>query len=117
MVSITLAERIAHTTKLQEKVRKYSYEQVLKKKYGITLDQKKEMAIKQQWKCANRKCNAYLDWTNITKIAVDHCHTTGKVRELLCTICNTTLGLLERGGDQLEGLFDYMKRYKVAPES
>lgn len=29
------------------------------------------------------------------KLAVDHCHTTGKIRGLLCAGCNTTLGHIE----------------------
>jgi len=32
-------------------------------------------------------------------LAVDHCHSTGKVRGLLCMRCNTALGMLE---DNLE---------------
>lgn len=35
------------------------------------------------------------------KLAVDHCHKTGKIRGLLCTRCNTSLGVF---GDSVEGL-------------
>lgn len=108
----TLEQHIEHTRK--QKKSTYNYEQLLKCKYGLTLDQKCEMAVKQEYKCANLKCRAHLDWSNITKIPVDHCHTTGKVRELLCSGCNTTLGLLERGGEKLEGLLEYIARHKVA---
>jgi predicted class III extradiol MEMO1 family dioxygenase len=71
------------------------------------------MAKKQNWKCGNLKCNKYLNWSQISKIAVDHCHTTGKVRELLCNGCNTTLGHLEIESERLDGLYEYMERHKI----
>lgn len=42
-------------------------------------------------------------------LSVDHCHTTGKIRGLLCNKCNTGIGLL---GDNIEGVqaaLDYLK--------
>jgi len=38
---------------------------------------------------------------NGTRFCVDHCHTTGKIRGLLCHDCNTSIGKL---GDSKEGL-------------
>ncbi len=45
---------------------------------------------------------------------VDHCHASGKVRGILCTVCNTGLGML---GDTLEGLraaTDYLTAAEAA---
>lgn len=40
---------------------------------------------------------------------VDHDHETGAVRALLCSPCNTRIGLLEH--DSLPKLLDYMERF------
>lgn len=51
----------------------------------------------QQGLCAKcgRTCDTY------STLSIDHCHTTGKIRGLLCNKCNTGIGLL---GDNIEGL-------------
>ncbi|WP_442942261.1 endonuclease VII domain-containing protein [Nonomuraea sp. NBC_00507] len=40
---------------------------------------------------------------------VDHCHTTGKVRGLLCVGCNTALGLLAEDSERIRGLLGYLE--------
>ncbi|HET8686207.1 MAG TPA: endonuclease VII domain-containing protein [Methanosarcina sp.] len=70
----------------------------LKKRFNITLDQYKEMLALQDNVCAiclqpeKRKDHRT---GLIRELAVDHCHTTGKIRGLLCTDCNTALGLFK----------------------
>jgi hypothetical protein len=47
-------------------------------------------------------------------LAVDHCHTTGTIRGLLCRKCNVGIGLL---GDNIEGLqaaLDYLLRAEAS---
>lgn len=43
---------------------------------------------------------------NGTRLCVDHCHTTGQIRGLLCHDCNTGIGKL---GDSKEGLMKAIK--------
>ena len=45
-----------------------------------------------------------------TSLVVDHCHTTGRVRGLLCNNCNTALGLFQDDGSVLESALGYLKR-------
>lgn len=41
-------------------------------------------------------------------IDIDHCHTTGKVRGLLCRSCNNSIEIVERFGDKInEYLIEY----------
>lgn len=62
-----------------------------KRKYAITVEDYDKMLIAQAGVCAICKR------TNIkTRLAVDHNHDTGQVRELLCTRCNPALGWFEK---------------------
>lgn len=69
----------------KESVRGYS----VKGKYGITLEESKELLIRQDHKCA--LCGIDEAERNIP-FYIDHDHKTGKVRGLLCAKCNTGLG-------------------------
>lgn len=59
----------------------------LQYKYGITLEQKKDLYTLQ--KC---KCTICEDKLELDDLVVDHCHQTNLVRGLLCNSCNLTLG-------------------------
>lgn len=58
-------------------------------KYGLTLEQFDEQLAKQNGVCAI--CQQLE--TGGKSLAVDHCHSTGVVRGLLCGSCNRALGL------------------------
>lgn len=76
----------------------------LRKKYGITLDRYNEMLLDQGGVCAicgNRETRVDKRVNRTSYLAVDHCHTTGKVRGLLCHSCNSMLG---QAGDSVEKL-------------
>ena len=46
---------------------------------------------------------------------VDHDHTTGSVRGLLCSKCNRSIGLLQDSIEVLESAVKYLKKYKEEP--
>lgn len=73
----------------------------LKHGYGITLEDYKKMCLEQDHKCLI--CN------NISKLFVDHCHKTKKVRGLLCNSCNKALGLFKDNPKALERAAIYVK--------
>jgi formate dehydrogenase maturation protein FdhE len=64
----------------------------LKFLYGITLDQYEQMFADQHGLCLICR----LPEPSGTRLAVDHCHSTKKVRGLLCKKCNSALYILER---------------------
>lgn len=64
----------------------------LKLKYGITVEDYDRMHLEQGGTCAI--CHRTEEDIG-KKLAVDHCHKTGKVRGLLCFICNSAIGKLD----------------------
>lgn len=67
-----------------------SSERHLIHKYGLTLADKTRMHQEQDGSCAICR-----ELVALEDIHVDHCHTSGKVRGLLCGACNKALGLLK----------------------
>jgi len=83
----------------------------LKKAYGITLDQYNNMLSKQDGKCMICLSDNSGFYQNKKKaFAVDHCHTTGKIRGLLCSDCNTGIGLLKENIDLLNNAIKYLNK-------
>ena len=75
----------------------------LKKKYGISKDTYDQMLTDQGGVCAVCQCKP-----DGKDLAVDHCHTTGKVRGLLCSNCNTALGLFGDDVARMMAARDYL---------
>ncbi len=80
----------------------------IKKKYGITPDDWDRMYEQQGGKCAICSC----DCTTGRKLAVDHCHTSGNVRGLLCAKCNQGLGYFDDNTDFLGKAIEYLNQPK-----
>lgn len=74
--------------------------------YGITPERYAEMLHAQKGVCAVCDKPPRGD----KSLAVDHCHTTGKVRGLLCIGCNVSLGHLGDDPDLIQALAEYVKR-------
>lgn len=77
----------------------------LRYKYALTLDDYARMLEEQNRKCAI--CHHHSPKEK--RLAVDHCHDTGKVRGLLCDRCNRALGLLRECPDVLRAGAEYLK--------
>lgn len=77
----------------------------LKRTYGITVDEYEAMLESQGGVCAicggTEKIEGRL-------MAVDHCHTTGAIRGILCSNCNRSIGLLGDNIDILKSAIKYL---------
>lgn len=73
--------------------------------YGLTEEEFNTMLKNQGHKCAI--CGT-TDWGRPSP-SIDHCHTTGKVRGLLCNNCNRALGLFKDNPETLKRAAEYLK--------
>ena len=84
----------------------------LRYKFGITLEDYERILQTQGNRCAVCRTDKCSTGRNF---AVDHCHTTGKVRGLLCKDCNLLIGRAKDRADVLREAAAYLD--KAAGES
>lgn len=109
----------ANKEKIKEKAKKYYQTNKgryaarwrvgnLKYKFGITQDDYERMLADQKDVCA-------ICWEACSsgkRLAVDHCHTTGIIRGLLCMSCNTAIGKLKDDVSLLKAAIAYLEKAK-----
>jgi hypothetical protein len=80
--------------------------ELIKSRFGITLDQYNELFVKQSGCCGICK----EPQSNFSKsFAVDHNHKTNQIRGLLCDNCNRALGQFKDSDTILENALSYIK--------
>ena len=107
------AQRIRDYQKqYREENRRVLSDRERKRKFGITPERYAEMFNSQNGLCAI--CNQPETATRMGKVktlAVDHCHTTGIVRGLLCADCNTGIGKLKEDFDIFNSAIQYLAKF------
>lgn len=85
----------------------------LKRYYGLSVAEYAEMFKAQDGKCAIcRQPELGKDrYGNIRPLAVDHCHGSGRVRELLCYACNSMLGQARDSKETLQAAIAYLDKH------
>lgn len=79
----------------------------LLREYGISIKEYDTILKEQNGNCkicGNKE-------TLKRRLGVDHCHTTGKVRGLLCSKCNRGIGMFNDNIDNLNKAIKYLKEY------
>ena len=79
----------------------------IKTTYGITIEEYEDLLAKQKGGCAI--CGQSPD---IRRLAIDHNHSTGRVRGLLCAKHNVAIGILE--SPEYTELRAYLDRWEIA---
>lgn len=101
------------TARWRAKNPKYEEHRKLKERYGITPEQYVELLVCQNGRCAicgNEETAKHNRSHKIQKLAVDHCHITGKVRGLLCQDCNRGISKFHDDTVRLEKAISYLTR-------
>lgn len=93
-----------------EKRRLYSKRHWYKRSYGISLEEYEEKLKLQHHCCAI--CGKH-ESNFQRQLAVDHCHTTGKIRDLLCPKCNLAFGYVDEDITIIERLLEYAKKHTL----
>lgn|ERR1017187_43264 len=81
-----------------------AYERERLRKYNLTSAEFAQLFLLQGSRCAG--CG--IQFTDHTKLQVDHCHSTNVVRGLLCRPCNTALGFVKDDIKVLKSLIKYV---------
>jgi len=84
---------------------------LLQWRYGISEEVLDKMYLQQEGKCAI--CGEFKSTYNKKGgLYIDHCHTTGKVRGLLCNYCNSVIGMAKENTTTLLKAIEYLIKKK-----
>ena len=102
---------LKHRDKTTKAQRVYS----LKRKFNLSIEDYNKMLEEQNHTCAIcQKPEIVIDKRagKLRELAVDHCHTTGKIRGLLCYNCNRGIGHLQDSVELLQRACSYLRKTK-----
>lgn len=94
-----------------------SYEQLIRREYGITLDDYNAQLRRQAHRCAvcRRPETARSKRTGeLRRLSVDHDHVTGRLRGLLCHRCNILVWAMEDNHTTLHAIEAYIEAFRAA---
>jgi len=90
-----------------EVIRAYERKSHLRTAYGLTLEKYDQMLSDQRGKCAI--CETSTPGGMSGRFHVDHCHQSGRIRGLLCTKCNSGLGMFKDRVELIVAAIAYLK--------
>lgn len=102
--------KLAVRTKCKECDELRKYKRFIQKTYSISWDEYEKMLDAQNGCCAI--CKSKVSSARTTRLFVDHCHTTLRVRGLLCSSCNHGLGLFKDSPTVLKAALRYLESDK-----
>ena len=88
-------------------LKRYQRDRHYYRKYGIRIEDYERLLEQQDGKCA--LCESPYPNGNSRYFSVDHCHSSGRVRGLLCFPCNSVLGRLGDSHESVERILQYLR--------
>jgi hypothetical protein len=95
-----------------ERVRNLIKKAYYLKNYGITYEQFLAM-----YEASGKKCSIcdkvviHLGRNIHNRAVLDHCHKTGKIRNILCHMCNASIGLMREDKELIMKVYKYLERH------
>ncbi len=86
----------------------------LKKTYGLSPAEYVDLVLQQGNLC--KICGKPETIKDRVDLSIDHCHSTGKVRGLLCQRCNFGLGMFKDNVEYLSNAIDYLIESQIVEE-
>jgi|SRR5208282_2186452 len=105
--------RAAYGVRNPEKVKSWQRTNQLRTLYGLTVEQYESMLATQSGLCAI--CGSEKPDKRNRRMFVDHSHVSGKVRALLCAVCNFRVGFIESTPTWVDAVESYLAQYKEQP--
>lgn len=96
----------------QEQHRKTQRRSYLKRKYGVTMEWYEDKLKEQKGLCAICSCDSSELRSRDAMFCVDHCHTTGQPRALLCHKCNAGIGMLKDNPILVARAWTYLQQHQ-----
>lgn len=84
----------------------------IKSRYGISLEQYKQMLIDKNYCCDICGYKQPPNATKMQKLYIDHDHKTKRIRGLICSNCNAALGYLRDNIAVVEQASKYLKKWQ-----
>lgn len=78
----------------------------IEKIYGVNQEQYSQILLSQ-----DNKCKICFSEYNKKSFHIDHCHSSGIVRGILCSKCNQAIGLFKENTDVMLRAIEYIKCY------
>ncbi len=79
----------------------YKPHEFMRRKFNLTEQQYAKLMENENCQICN---------TQLTKKCIDHCHSTNKIRGVLCNNCNTALGLVGDNISTLQKMIEYLNQ-------
>lgn len=97
-----------------DRIRAINTKGKIKARYGLLVEEYEDILEFQDGACAicHTKDPGYHG-----RLHIDHCHKTGDIRGLLCSRCNTGLGMFMDDPQKLLAAITYLSQHKAATEA
>ena len=102
-------QSISYAKRNPQKIKYWNKKGGLKRSFGITIEVYNSMFNSQNGKCA---ICGNPNQSKMRSLTVDHDHKTGKIRMLLCDMCNKGLGFFGDDIELMEKAIEYLKYHR-----